>query len=62
MIHKKTPLIQISDLSHRYGERHIFEALSFNIESEQIHLITGPSGVGKTTLLSLIGGIVPPQS
>jgi ABC-type transporter Mla maintaining outer membrane lipid asymmetry ATPase subunit MlaF len=62
MIHKKTPLIQISDLSHRYGERHIFETLSFNIESEQIHLITGPSGVGKTTLLSLIGGIVSPQS
>ncbi|MBP9812109.1 ATP-binding cassette domain-containing protein [Candidatus Gracilibacteria bacterium] len=56
------PLIHISDLAHRYGERSIFLDLSFDISRGNVCLITGPSGVGKTTLLSLVGGIVKPQS
>lgn len=56
------PLIQVSHLSHHFGERLIFSDLSFDISPWDICLITGPSGVGKTTLLSLIWGIVQPQS
>ncbi len=56
------PLIHISDLAHRYGERSIFLDLSFDISRGNVCLITGPSWVGKTTLLSLVWGIVKPQS
>ena len=59
---KKNPLIQICNLSHSFEGRLIFENLSFSISKWDICLITGPSGVGKTTLLSLVWGIVPPQS
>ncbi len=55
-------LIQIVDLSHHYGTHLVFQHISFGIFSGSICLITGPSGVGKTTLLSLIGAIVVPQS
>ena len=56
------PLIQIVDLAHQYGTHRVFQHISFDIFPASICLITGPSGVGKTTLLSLIGGIVAPQS
>ncbi len=62
MLIKNNFLIHISDLSHSYGDRLVFENLSFDISSWDICLITGPSGVGKTTLLSLIWGIVSPKS
>jgi ABC-type multidrug transport system ATPase subunit len=42
--------------------REIFHDISLDISAGDIHLITGPSGVGKSTLLSILGGIVPPQS
>ncbi len=58
---KNLPLICIKNLSHTYGNRLVFDKLSFDIVSWDICLITGPSGVGKTTLLSLIWGIVNPQ-
>jgi ABC-type multidrug transport system ATPase subunit len=62
MIHIKSPLIHIENVSHSYGERLVFENISFDITSGDICLITGPSGVGKTTLLSLIWWIVLPQT
>lgn len=55
------PLISASDLSHSFGKNILFKNLSFDIFSGEIFLITGPSGVGKTTLLSLLGAIASPQ-
>lgn len=56
------PLILIKKLNFSFSKNPLFENLSFDIASGDICLITGPSGVGKTTLLSLIGGIVWVQS
>ena len=52
-------LIHINDLSFSYGDMPLFSHLSFDVWSGDICLITGPSWVGKSTLLSLIGGITP---
>lgn len=58
----KSPLIHIEKLTFSFLKNPLFEDLSFDIGSGEICLITGPSGVGKTTLLSLLGGIVWVQS
>lgn len=58
----RKPLIQINKIAFSFSKIPLFENLSFDIYSSEIFLITGPSGVGKTTLLSLIGGITWTQS
>ncbi|MBF9015206.1 MULTISPECIES: ABC transporter ATP-binding protein [unclassified Oceanispirochaeta] len=56
-------MIQIQDLRFSYPEGLFrFELPELIVESGEICGITGPSGFGKTTLLSLIAGILLPQS
>lgn len=47
-------LIEIVDLDYARGQRQIFKGLNITIERGQVTAIMGPSGTGKTTLLSLI--------
>ncbi len=47
-------LIEIRDLDYARGQRQIFKNLNISIERGQVTAIMGPSGTGKTTLLSLI--------
>ena len=47
-------LIEIRDLDYTRGRRQIFRELNITIKRGQITAIMGPSGTGKTTLLSLI--------
>lgn len=43
------------------GERWVIDDVSFKIEPHQATVIRGPSGVGKTTLLKLIAGLIRPD-
>ncbi|MDR9828339.1 ATP-binding cassette domain-containing protein [Vibrio sp. FNV 38] len=54
--------ISISDMTFKRGERVIFDRLNLDIEQGKITAILGPSGIGKTTLLKLIGGQLTPDS
>lgn len=55
-------LVTIRGLSFRYGNRVIFDNVDFDIARGRVTAIMGPSGIGKTTLLRLIGGEIEPQS
>jgi phospholipid/cholesterol/gamma-HCH transport system ATP-binding protein len=54
--------ISIDDMTFCRGERVIFDKLNLNIERGKVTAILGPSGIGKTTLLKLIGGQLTPGS
>ena len=54
--------IEVKNLSFSYNERPFVKDLSFNVSKNQIGLISGVSGVGKTSLLNIISGLKMPDS
>lgn len=54
-------LVTIRNLTFRRGKRKIFDNVDFNIQRGKITAVMGPSGTGKTTLLSLIGAQLKPH-
>ena len=55
------PIIEISGLKYRRGEKLIFDGLDVAIERGKVTAIMGPSGTGKTTLLHIMTGQVLPD-
>lgn len=54
--------VEVSDLTHYYGDRLIYENLSFKVESGKVFGILGKNGVGKSTLINIIMGYLRPYS
>jgi phospholipid/cholesterol/gamma-HCH transport system ATP-binding protein len=55
-------LVEIEKLTFKRGERVIYDDISLSIPKGKVTAIMGPSGIGKTTLLRLIGGQIKPES
>ncbi|OBQ96160.1 ABC transporter ATP-binding protein [Mesorhizobium sp. AA23] len=56
-----TPLVDIRNVSHRFGHLRVLKNVSLAIEPGSYTILLGPSGSGKTTLLSILGGFVTPS-
>ena len=54
------PLLEVTDLEMRFGERLIQTGISFKVEKGTIFAIMGGSGCGKSTLLKHLVGLLPP--
>ncbi len=59
--HQDRALVTVDQLTFRRGERAIFKGLSLTIPRGKVTAIMGPSGIGKTTLLKLIGAQLTPE-
>ena len=55
------PLVDIRDVSHRFGQHAALKNISLAIDPGSYTILLGPSGSGKTTLLSILGGFVSPS-
>ncbi len=49
-----TPHLSVRDLNYRFGNRVLFEKISFDVMPGEFAAIIGPNGAGKTTLLRCV--------
>jgi polar amino acid transport system ATP-binding protein len=52
-----SPLIEISQLSKRFGARLVLDQVSFSVQAGETVVVLGPSGGGKSTMLRCINGL-----
>lgn len=57
-----SPLVQVTDLTKRYGETTAVNGLSFSIKKGEIVGLLGANGAGKTTTMHMLLGILSPTS
>jgi urea transport system ATP-binding protein len=55
-------MLNVSDLHVAYGQSEVLHGLNFSIEPNEIVAIMGRNGMGKTTLMKSLMGIVPSKS
>ncbi len=54
-------IVSVKNMTFSRAERVIYDGISLEVKTGKITAIMGPSGIGKTTLLKLIGGQLTPD-
>ncbi|HTJ26981.1 MAG TPA: ABC transporter ATP-binding protein [Candidatus Limnocylindria bacterium] len=54
-------MLELRDVHAYYGESHVLHGLSLTVRTGEVATLVGRNGVGKTTTLRAIMGIVPPS-
>ncbi len=55
-------MIELRKVCLKYGEKEILKNVSLTVQDNTIKAILGPSGVGKSTILKLMLGLIKPNS
>ncbi len=55
------PLLQVTDVSLRFGGVHALTDVSFHIDPGELFAIIGPNGAGKTSIFNCLNGVYQPQ-
>jgi len=55
-------MIEVENLSLRYGNQQILKRVSFTIKKGEIVGLLGPNGAGKSSILRILAGLVFPES
>src|SRR5680860_887273 len=51
------PLLEIADVSLRFGGIHALSDISFTVSQGHVHAVIGPNGAGKSSLLNCTSGL-----
>ena len=54
-------LLRVENIYKSFGDNDVLRGISFHLDKGETKVIVGPSGTGKSTILSLINMLVPPD-
>lgn len=54
-------MIRVDGISKRFGQTVVLEDVSLTVPDGSLVVILGPSGIGKTVLLRIMAGLLPPD-
>lgn len=54
--------LEVQNIKKSFGVEHVVKNLNFTLDATNTLSILGKSGCGKTTMLKIIGGLIPPDS
>lgn len=55
-------MIEVRNLTKKYGPNTAVDQLSFTVEKGQIYGFLGPNGAGKSTTMNIMTGYIAPTS
>jgi branched-chain amino acid transport system ATP-binding protein len=55
-------MLKIKDIHKSFGEQHVLNGVSFDLEKGKVYTLVGGNGSGKTTLFNIITGFLRPDS
>ena len=53
-------MIRVVDVTHHYGVRPVLRQVNLEVQAGELVAVLGPNGMGKTTLLGVIAGVLWP--
>ena len=54
-------MIYVQNLVKNYGEQKVLHDVTFEVKSQEIFALLGPSGAGKTTIINILTGLLTPD-
>jgi ABC-2 type transport system ATP-binding protein len=54
--------LNVGDLSKAFGDLKAVDGVGFQVNAGEIYGLLGPNGAGKTTTISMISGLLKPDS
>lgn len=55
-------IINMQNVFHQYGQKPVLNGITFTVGEGEVFALLGPNGVGKTTTIRLLNGLLKPRS
>jgi len=52
-------MLSVNNLSVNYGSTRVVDKLNLELGQDEILMLVGPTGCGKTTILQALAGLIP---
>ena len=57
-IYKRMEIIRLNNITKEFEEKKVLDNINYTFEKNQCYVLSGKSGIGKTTLLNIISGYI----